>query len=1120
MDLRWKGCCIFSYVRPHGAASPSNVKTCGSGGLVSFPSSMSSRGDWDFNEASQQMMSCSGVVSSSCNTGTPSVSQNGFDFSLPRKRTILDVGIETFERKSWRHPGVDITDFFNFGLDEESWKHYCNRLEHFRQQATMQTKIPVYESLRPNQASCAKVYKAGFLHGTVASQALCCEISPTGQPKGRAIQVERGISERQPSIDMRRPRHRDSDVVIQIAVHSPVEDSSVSSKEELEHIDESLLKTSDNGVSDVEDDRNALHFDNAHGDGLSYPELQFDVLSIKKAGVCRPTRYAQQKAACRAESPDHDHERDEQTNPDGHHHQIGKEPVPEETAKMLQTIEDAMDKDNLSRDKSSMLEADSAYGDHIQHNLSPSYLESHSESAKGEINVDPSSVSGLREAILPECLKSNGSKSDTSKTKLQNSEGSSQEQCHIQEELNSCSRKRVHGVSELKIPMDNGKASLMANRKGWYDGDRLSIRREPRKDRLLNYNFDGGEDSSYYRERERLIGYHGRRFSDKQDRSACTEHFHRKGSSQFREEMEPYLRRNWDERDYFLEQRVAARNNEMNYKEYYFHESGWGDHEMSAITHKGSSLAISENSSYYYEREKYLRPRRKGENDQWLRKEVDDDDFEVEHRYMKEFSQEKYRRHIGYPRRENASIQDKHGRHLTYTDRDIEKLDQRERDDCREIESLDMSCRSVENDDKYWGYPGSLSTQRYREFHILDRRRYCDASPPKNHATNSWRSNERYADHWRLPNRRDMYSNKRRDGGFFVSSSKEHHHLSHKDLDFEEMAFYSNDLVCDDKRKPSWQSNATDWPDDERCFRDRERDNFCDMEASILYGRSSRHGQGCVNGSRLDKGIRKLLVPENKDSKVSKRISSISDAIDGGRHEGAAMRCRESVDLYLNDWGGKYPGRSSKAGDITHDRHGDTHQLFDRDLSVQNYSDEVYKRREAPLPPPKVETNRLHSISSKVERVGQCNSEQSPGHGDEKWLDKYPVTQHQEVSQLEEGQLAVEPENIELCTMGQKRASEKTAPSSAVEISHSDNNKEKNLHSEDATDDSKVVAGYDNHRILETIAKMERRRERFKEPIALKKEPDKNPKPQSNPVVETVEVKQQRPARKRRWGGS
>lgn len=43
-------------------------------------------------------------------------------------RTIVDVNIDALERKPWRHPGADITDFFNYGLDEDIWKCYCNSL--------------------------------------------------------------------------------------------------------------------------------------------------------------------------------------------------------------------------------------------------------------------------------------------------------------------------------------------------------------------------------------------------------------------------------------------------------------------------------------------------------------------------------------------------------------------------------------------------------------------------------------------------------------------------------------------------------------------------------------------------------------------------------------------------------------------------------------------------------------------------------------------------------------------------------------------------------------------------------------------------------------------------------
>lgn len=61
----------------------------------------------------------------------------------------------------------------------------------------------------------------------------------------------------------------------------------------------------------------------------------------------------------------------------------------------------------------------------------------------------------------------------------------------------------------------------------------------------------------------------------------------------------------------------------------------------------------------------------------------------------------------------------------------------------------------------------------------------------------------------------------------------------------------------------------------------------------------------------------------------------------------------------------------------------------------------------------------------------------------------------------------------------------------------------------------------ESSRILEIIAKMEKRRERFKEPISSKIVSEKNGKPFADKVAESVETKQvQRPARKRKWIGS
>jgi hypothetical protein len=43
-------------------------------------------------------------------------------------RTIFDIDTDAFEEKPWKYPGVDISDFFNFGLDEEKWKDFCKQL--------------------------------------------------------------------------------------------------------------------------------------------------------------------------------------------------------------------------------------------------------------------------------------------------------------------------------------------------------------------------------------------------------------------------------------------------------------------------------------------------------------------------------------------------------------------------------------------------------------------------------------------------------------------------------------------------------------------------------------------------------------------------------------------------------------------------------------------------------------------------------------------------------------------------------------------------------------------------------------------------------------------------------
>lgn len=47
-------------------------------------------------------------------------------------QTAVEYNIETLEDKPWRKPGADITDFFNYGFNEDTWRAYCERQKRMR----------------------------------------------------------------------------------------------------------------------------------------------------------------------------------------------------------------------------------------------------------------------------------------------------------------------------------------------------------------------------------------------------------------------------------------------------------------------------------------------------------------------------------------------------------------------------------------------------------------------------------------------------------------------------------------------------------------------------------------------------------------------------------------------------------------------------------------------------------------------------------------------------------------------------------------------------------------------------------------------------------------------------
>uniref|UniRef100_H2Y9N9 Pre-mRNA polyadenylation factor Fip1 domain-containing protein n=1 Tax=Ciona savignyi TaxID=51511 RepID=H2Y9N9_CIOSA len=45
---------------------------------------------------------------------------------------VMEVNLDLLEDKPWRKPGADISDYFNYGFNEVTWKLYCEKQKRLR----------------------------------------------------------------------------------------------------------------------------------------------------------------------------------------------------------------------------------------------------------------------------------------------------------------------------------------------------------------------------------------------------------------------------------------------------------------------------------------------------------------------------------------------------------------------------------------------------------------------------------------------------------------------------------------------------------------------------------------------------------------------------------------------------------------------------------------------------------------------------------------------------------------------------------------------------------------------------------------------------------------------------
>uniref|UniRef100_L7M3Z9 Putative nucleus n=1 Tax=Rhipicephalus pulchellus TaxID=72859 RepID=L7M3Z9_RHIPC len=78
-------------------------------------------------------------------SGVPGVGKTkGLDIdkvALINGTSIYEFNIESLEDKPWRKPGADITDYFNYGFNEDTWKIYCDRQRKLRSDNNVPIKV-------------------------------------------------------------------------------------------------------------------------------------------------------------------------------------------------------------------------------------------------------------------------------------------------------------------------------------------------------------------------------------------------------------------------------------------------------------------------------------------------------------------------------------------------------------------------------------------------------------------------------------------------------------------------------------------------------------------------------------------------------------------------------------------------------------------------------------------------------------------------------------------------------------------------------------------------------------------------------------------------------------------
>jgi hypothetical protein len=478
--------------------------------------------------------------------------------------------------------------------------------------------------------------------------------------------------------------------------------------------------------------------------------------------------------------------------------------------------------------------------------------------------------------------KSSSVKSKLGDMKLRNKGSTREEQEH-------CSRRG--NVAKPKIhPEGSDDGSHMWDEEDLSETDHSLVKCSRQKERKQRFERRDTENLPYHREKEFSSCNVGEKFADNGVRTAYRKHPYRKGNQNLRDEMDSYVRKKWDEKEYFNEQKSPRVNDEDRDRDLYHHGGGFSTDYLSRFTYGESRQLNSRYSSCSVE-ERDTRWSRKHSKLQ-LRKRTTDDTHWLDYKHEDHFVPGQYGRPALFLDRNLDFLDEKYERKLPYIGRELKNSGRRDRYGDSPLLDLDNPwSREIEDDHRREMDYQSLNSWFYRESYITEGCQH-DTLSPRNDMYDS-RLTGRYGRH-----RRQIFAGKVRDNGWLSS---------HNDGNaLEDCMVYPDDQDHLNQRRYSCQSRLH-WSEDELILRHRD-DKLYVEEASLSYKKTTGHERICARyGSAHDGRLSDEMQVQQQRPKMTKGGSSTycfnrsSKIINREKHEQAVLRCRDSVDLVVGE---------------------------------------------------------------------------------------------------------------------------------------------------------------------------------------------------------------------------